>query len=337
MYERKMSVSFFPIGNVDISAFDKVDSDFKVWLEACGNNRYTSVSKDTPTLQLWHLNGSENRLTPRQALFTFYELDNPTVAEKNLADLQDLVIFSSSFAAEKFELIGCENVCHIPIGFDKDFGPTGKEYLKDTTHFGLFGKFEKRKHTSKILSLWAKKYGNNFDYQLTCCVTNPFFKPEQMNQMIGQALEGKRYGNINFLPYLRTNSEVNDALNSIDIDLTGLSGGEGWNLPSFNATALGKWSIVLDASSHKDWATPKNSVLVGTKGKENSADGLFFTQGQQFNQGNIYTFDDDEVIAQMEHAETLAKKENTEGLKLQKEFTYKKTLDSILDKMSSLV
>ena len=88
MYRRKMSVSFFPIGNVDIGTYDQIDPDFKVWLEACVNNRFTSVSRDIPTLQLWHINGSENRITRRQALFTFYEVDNPTVAEKNLVDLQ---------------------------------------------------------------------------------------------------------------------------------------------------------------------------------------------------------------------------------------------------------
>lgn len=335
MYKRKISVSFFPIGNIDINSFDKIDPDFKVWMESCVNNRFTSIHKDTPTLQLWHINGSENRITSRQTLFSFYEVDNPTVAEKNLVDLQDNVIFSSSFAAEKFELIGCENTCAIPLGFDEDFGPTNKEYLKDKIHFGLFGKFEHRKHTAKILSLWAKKYGDNYDYQLTCCITNPFFKPEQMNQLIGQALEGKRYGNINFLPFLRTNSEVNDALNSIDIDLTGLSGGEGWNLPSFNATALGKWSIVLNASSHQDWATSDNSLLIDPKGKVSAIDGQFFIQGHPFNQGNIYTFDDDLVVSKMEEASSLAKKPNKEGKKLASQFTYKKTLDSILKKMSS--
>jgi hypothetical protein len=40
-------------------------------------------------------------------------------------------------------------------------------------------KFEKRKHTARILKLWADKYGNNNKYQLTCSITNPFFKKEQ--------------------------------------------------------------------------------------------------------------------------------------------------------------
>ena len=66
-----------------------------------------------------------------------------------------------------------------------------------------------------------------------------------MKSVISNALRGKHYKNINFLPHLEKNAEVNELLNAIDIDLTGLSGGEGWNLPAFNATCLGKWSVVL--------------------------------------------------------------------------------------------
>ena len=184
------------------------------------------------------------------------------------------------------------------------------------------GKFEKRKHTAKIFAtLWAQKYGNNYNYQLSCCITNPFMKPEQLNALISQALEGKKYGNINFLPFLQTNSEVNEFLNAVDIDLGGLSGAEGWNLPSFNATALGKWSIVLNATSHKDWANDKNSILVEPSGKIPCYDGQFFHQGQPFNQGNIYDFNDEDVLAKTEEAEKICKTENTEGLKLQNDFS----------------
>ena len=192
------------------------------------------------------------------------------------------------------------------------------------------GKWEKRKHTARILKIWAQKYGNNYNYQLSCCINNPFLKPEQLNQLISEALEGKQYGNINFLPFLKTNSEVNEFLNAIDIDLTGLSGAEGWNLPAFNATALGKWSIVLNATSHKDWANEDNSILLDPKSKIPAYDGAFFTEGAPFNQGNIFDFDDNEVIGKMEEAESKCQKENTEGLKLQEKFCYKNMLDSVL-------
>lgn len=330
MYKKGMSIAHFPIGNVDASVYDKLDSELKEWLQSSINNRFKLLKKDIPTLQLWHINGSENRITKDHHLISFYELDSPTESEKNIVDIHDSVMFSSSYASKAFKSVGCSNVSNVHVGFDPDFHKTGKTYLKDKIHFGLMGKWEKRKHTAKIIKLWADKYGNNYNYQLSCCINNPFIKPEQLNQLIGQALEGKQYGNINFLPFLKTNSEVNEMLNAIDIDLTGLSGAEGWNIPSFNASALGKWSIVLNATSHKDWANESNSIIVEPSGKSPAYDGTFFHQGAPFNQGNIYEFNSDEVVSKMEQAETVCKKENSEGLKLQEKFSYKNMLESVL-------
>ena len=87
----------------------------------------------------------------------------------------------------------------------------------------------------------------------------------------------------------------------------------------------------MNASSHKDWANEDNCILIEPNGKEPVYDNIFFKEGTQFNQGNIYTFDDDEFISAMEKAEELCKVENKEGLKLLESFTYEKTLDSILE------
>jgi hypothetical protein len=334
MYNRGMQVAHFPIGNPDAQVYDKLSPEFREWLQQSVNHRLKLAKKDIPTLQLWHINGSENRISKEQFLFTFYEVSEPTLVEKNLVDMQSHVFFSSTYSAKKFESVGCENVSYIPVGFDTDFHKTGKTYLKDKIHFGLMGKFEKRKMTAQILRAWAKTYGNNFDYQLSCCINNSFLKPEELNGAIHQALDGQRYGNINFLPFLKTNSEVNEFMNAIDIDLSGLSGAEGWNLPAFNATALGKWSVVLNATSHKDWATPENSLLVEPNGTVPSADGRFFHQGSDFNQGVFYTFDEDAVIAKMKEAEAVCKTENTKGLELQESFSYSNTLDKILDRIN---
>ena len=334
LYKSKVQVAHFPIGSPNASVFDKLDKGLQEWLQECVNNRLKMVKKDIPTLQLWHLNGAEDRISKEQYLMTFYEVSEPTLVEKNLVDLQDHVFFSSSYAEGKFRSVGCENISSVHVGFDPDFHKTGKTYLKDKIHFGLMGKFEKRKRTAEILSAWAETYGNNMDYQLSCCVNNPFRKPEEVNQLIHNALEGKRYGNINFLPFLKTNSEVNEFLNAIDIDLTGLSGAEGWNLPAFNATALGKWSIVLNATSHKDWATESNSILLEPNGTTPSYDGRFFQQGSDFNQGQIYTFHQEALIEKMKEAEKICKSENTEGLKLQEKFSYSSMLDKILSRIN---
>ena len=191
------------------------------------------------------------------------------------------------------------------------------------------GKFEQRKHTARIIQAWLKKYGNDNKYQLTCCVTNPFFKPEVMQRVLQQTLQGERYTNVNFLPRLEKNSEVNELLNAIDIDLTGLSGGEGWNLPAFNATCLGKWSLVLNETSHKDWATESNSILVESSGKFDCYDDAFFKKGVSFNQGEFYNWEEEAVISAMEKAESKSGQINTEGRKLSEKMTYSNTVDTI--------
>jgi len=330
MYKRDLTVGHFPIGQPDAGVYDKLEEEFKKWLQDSVNKRFDVLKKDVPSLQLWHINGSENRLNNNQHLITFYEVNEPTPTEKTLVNLQDNVFFSSSYAADTFKNAGCTNVSSIPVGFDPDFHKTGKEYLKDKVHFGLMGKFELRKHTAKILKAWAKAYGNNYDYQLSCCIHNPFLKPEELNASIGQALDGKRYGNINFLPFLKTNSEVNEFVNAIDIDLSGLSGAEGWNLPSFNATALGKWSIVLNATSHKDWATNENCILLEPTDTAPLVDNKFFHKGAPFNQGSYYLFNEEELISKMKEAESKVKVQNTEGEKLRDDFSYSVMLDQIL-------
>lgn len=336
MYRKDIRVSLFPIGNsFDFSAFDKLDSDFKNWLEDSANSRFNTVERDTPCLTLWHINDSHQWPGNKSILYSFYELDSPTMTEKNIVDLHDQTIFSSHHAKKCFDLVNCSNTHNVPIGFDEDFVSEDLNHFPDKVHFGLMGKWEKRKHTEKIIKLWVKKYGNNPKYQLSCCVINPFFKNEEMNSIIGAALDNKMYGNVNFLPRLKTNGDVNQFMNSIDIDLTGLSGAEGWNLPAFNSTCLGKWSIVLNNTSHKDWATKDNSLLLNPNGNTSAIDGVFFTENSPYNQGNINTFDDEEVVSKFEEAESFKGKRNTEGEKLKDKFTYKNTLESIIKIMES--
>jgi hypothetical protein len=226
--------------------------------------------------------------------------------------------------------VGSKNISYVPIGFDSDFQVKDKKYLDDCIHFLIMGKFEKRKHTEKIIKTWAKKYGNNHKYKLTCAIVNPHLPQNKMLGIISTLLERKHYGNISFMPYLTTNAEVNDLMNSADIDLTGMSGAEGWNLPAFNMTAIGKWSIVLNATSHKDWATSENSILIEPKGMETAVDDVFFRKEDRFNIGDIYSLSEEQIIEGFEKAEKLAKTQNAEGIKLQTTHTYDQTVSSVL-------
>jgi hypothetical protein len=338
LWRKGVDVSWYPIGgNADVSAFDKMDKEFVEWLQNSANNSNKNIKEETPAFKLWHLNGSQTRIGSKQFLYTFYELDQPTPQEINLAKFQTKTFFSSNYAADQFKKFGID-VGVIPVGFDEDFFKTNKTYLsKDVVHFGLMGKFEKRKHTEKIIKLWLSKYGNNNKYQLSVCVTNPFFKQEEMQNILSNCLDGKRYTNINFIPFLKTNSEFNDLLNAIDIDLTGLSGAEGWNLPAFNASCLGKWSIVLNATSHLDWANNTNSILIEPNGAEPCYDGKFFKEGAAFNQGNIFTWDSDIVSQAMDNAVSKKGQVNIEGEKLKKEFSYSRSVDRLLKGIKEFV
>ena len=330
--EQNIDISLHPIGDQgDFSAFNTIDNDFKQWTSSIAAQRLAKLDKDTPTLKLWHLNGSEKTLGQNQYLYTFYELDSPTVEEVNIVKMQKHVFFSSEEAANAFKEKGCTNVSAIPLGFDPDFKEIPKDFDKEVIHFGLIGKFERRKNTQALIQLWLNKYGNNPKYQLSCLVNNSFLNQEQMQQAITSSTMSQHWNNINFLPHLKTNEEVNILMNNIDIDLSGLSNGEGWNLPAFNATALGKWSLVSDCSSHKDWATKENAILVEPIGKQPCYDNLFFKEGAAFNQGQYYKLDGKAIISAMEKAEEKAGQINTEGTKLRDKFTYKKTIDSILD------
>jgi hypothetical protein len=329
---REIDLSIHPIGEQgDFSAYNKIQQDFKDWVSSAAAQRLTKLDKEVPTLKVWHISGSEKTLGQNQYLYTFYEVDSPTKEEVNIIKMQKHVFFSSSEAAQAFKDKGCSNVSSVPLGFDPDFEEVEKDFSEDTIHFGLIGKFERRKNTQALIQLWLKKYGNNPKYQLSCLIANPFMNQEQMQEALNVATLHTHWTNINFLPHLTTNAEVNKFMNNIDIDLSGLSNGEGWNLPAFNCTALGKWSIVSNCSSHKDWATEGNSILVEPIGKQPCYDNFFFKEGNPFNQGQYYKLDGKKIVEAMKKAEKKVGQFNTEGTKLRDKFTYSKTIDSILD------
>lgn len=332
LWRKNVDLGLFPIGNPDLTAYQP-PSELVQYIQESINRRFSLLKRETPCLTLWHLNGSEKILTPNQTLLTFYECSQPTDVEVSIAANQKQTLFSSSYAANKFQERGLTNGGTFFCGFDEDVKPTDKTYFPDRVTWSLIGKYESRKATKQIIQNWIKKYGNNHGHSLNCLIYNPFFKPEENQQLIMETVGGRVPWNVNFLPHLRTNAEMNDLYNATDIDLSGLSRGEGWGLPSFNTTCLGKWSIVANHTSHKDWATEENCVLVEPDGEIDCHDGKFFQKGGPFNQGVFYTMSDEKMIAAFECAEKLAKQKNQKGLDLGLEMTYSRSVEQILEKL----
>lgn len=333
--ERGLNPSIFLIGGQpDLSAF-KITPEYAQWLQTNVNKAVATHNRKTPTFKLWHINQSLESFSEKQYLMTFWETSSPTPFEINILKNQERVFVTSKHTKSTLEDVGIKNITYIPLGFDSThFYNTNKKYFQDDRIvFYLAGKLENRKATLKTLRAWVKKYGNNHKYHLHCSITNPFLKPEQMNAMIGQALEGVKYWNVNFLPFVKTNAELNEVHNSIDIHL-GTSLSEGFNLPLFNSLALGKHAVSLNAHVHKDYCNDENSVLLSPNGKISCIDNMFFHANSPFNQGEFYNFDDDEFIDCCELAIKRVEKNrvNEAGKKLQ-EWTYKKTVDKILEEI----
>ncbi len=338
LFSRREDIYLFPIGAIDIASQEQ-DQDFLSWIQKSIVSSTKEFNRKNPIFKLWHLNGSLESYSDKQILLTFYEVDSPTTTELNIIKNNHKVLFSSQYAVNTFKNYGSENVDYLPLAFDNHhFKILKNKPKKDGIYFGLFGKLEpQRKRHLKVIANWVKKYGNKHGYYLNCAIFNPFLDTNLQTQILNQALNGQRYWNINFLPFMQTNSTYNELLNNTDIVLA-MSGGEGWGLPEFQSVALGKHCIALNAHAYKEWANDKNSILVNPDKKIPCYDNIFFKEGLDYNQGNIFDWDDNDFLKQLDNLESRYNLNpiNEEGVNLQKEFTYKKMVDSIIELMNKV-
>lgn len=331
IYRRGLNPFLAPIGNVDLSTC-KQDSEFNNWLNSCVQRYKTSHTRDVPVIKLWHLNGGLESVAKKQILISFYELDSPTVFEKNVAK-SNITVFTNKYTQKVFSDIGIETV-YVPLGFDADtFKVVNKEFFNDgRITFNLCGKLERRKNQIRVIKSWLKRFGNDKRYSLQIACYNSFISKEINDKVIHEALEGKKYFNFNNLERIPSNEDYNEFLNSADV-IIGMSSGEGWSIPEFSSVALGKHGVILNAHAHQTWATEKNSVLVNPLSEKiDCYDNVFFKKGTDINQGQYFNYKEDDFVAACEEVikRVESNKVNTEGLKLQEEFTYAKTVDEIL-------
>lgn len=337
LFNQKKEIVLFPIGNIDAST-QVQDPEFFNWIQHSIIESTKKHNRNNPIFKLWHLNGSLESFSNKQVLLTFYEVDTPTSSELNIVKNNHLVLFSSSYSVDIFKTNGAQNVDFIPLGFDSTHFKNVEPKKKDTINFGLFGKLEpQRKRHLKTLSLWAKKFGNNSKYSLNCAIFNTFLDAQAQMQIINQALNNQKYWNINFLNFIPSNEAYNDLLNNTDIVLA-MSGGEGWGLPEFQTVALGKHCLGLNAHAYKDWMNEENSILINPIGKIPVYDNIFFRQGQEFNQGSIFDWSEEDFIDGLDQVEKrfLVNPVNNSGVKLQQKYCYKNMVDKIVNIMENI-
>jgi hypothetical protein len=331
IYSRGIQPRLFLIGDPDFSTHN-VTEEFKGWIGESLRKGLMEHDRKSPAFKLWHLNDLSS-VSDHQILLTFHELDQLTPAELNVIKNNFRVLVSSKYSKSVFEKYDVKNVEYLPLFFDSfNFHRKEKKYFNDgRITFNLLGKAEARKRHVQIIRAWVAKYGNNPQYQLQCAIYNNFLSPEDNQKFAQFATDGKKYFNVSFSPFMTQTSLFNDFLNSGDIVIGG-SGGEGFGLGEMHSVALGRHSVILNSHSYQSWANDENSVLFEPNGKSPCYDSVFFHPNSPYNQGNLFTWSDADMINACEKAITRVKinRTNIAGLRLQEEFSVKKTVDQIL-------
>jgi glycosyltransferase involved in cell wall biosynthesis len=335
-FDKGLTPPLFPItGQINFNSQPQ-DKGFFDYVTRCATSANRQHDRNSPTLKLWHFNQGLDSFSKTHNLLTFYELDQPTPSEINVAKNVDKLLFTNNYCKNLFEQHGVESHV-IPLAFDRySFKKLEKTFFEDDrVVFNLCGKFEKRKHHEKIIKAWIKKFGNNKKYFLQCALYNPFIDEKANRDNFVRSVGGKNYENVQFLGHMPTNALYNDFLNSGDI-VIGMSGAEGWGLPEFQSVGIGKHAVILNAHAYQEWANEGNSTLVEPSGKIEAYDGLFFNPNQEWNQGNIFDFNEDDFISACEESikKTEASKVNQEGLKIQENFSIEKTMDKLIPLIS---
>lgn len=330
--KRGLNPNIWPIGNVDLSAFNK-NPEMEEWLKYNISRTLRDFSNSDPNIQIWHINGSHKKVSKKNILWTVHECSEITDVEANLLRNNDSVLVTSNYSNDIFRKNGIESfVC--PNYFDEEHFSESKVNKKNgITQWGLFGKIEKRKATLEIILAWANLFANDKNHRLNCCVHNAFIEGDAAINMIRSAFRGKIPYNINILPFQTENSKFNDILNFIDIDLSGLSCAEGFGLPHFTCGALNKVAVSLNAHAHKDYNEGDNFIKVEPSGTQPIYDDVFFKKGDYFNQGNMFTWDFAEVEEKMKKALDISKSGATFNSDLRNRFTVKKTVDILLNEL----
>ena len=338
LFERGLVPNIFPIGNVDFG-YSKIPEGFKEWFEFCAGKALKSYKRSDPSIRIWHINGSHSKISDDATLYTVHELNSITDTEKNILNQYSRVLVPSNFSSQIFNSQGvktevCPNFFDPRLFFNQDVPKKG---LEDVTIFSVLGKLEKRKATAKSIAAWIKRFGGNKKFRLNCHVFNhhlmnnidPKNHIEAHCQIIERMTGLKMPWNVTFFGF-QTREEFNMSLNAVDIDL-GLSCGEGFGLPLLQTRCLGKKAVTLKAHAHIDYCSEEDSVFIEPSGLEDCYDGIFFQEGAPFNQGKIFSWDEDEAISAMEKAidKKSPDKKVTEDLK--KKFSVKNTVDILLN------
>lgn len=338
LYNRGLTPNIFLIGAPDFS-YANLPKGFPDWFNYCTSKALGSFKRSEHSIRLWHIQGSQSRLTDDATLYTVHETGTLTKEEVNIMSQYSRICVPSNYSKTVFEAHGLQAaVC--PNFFDRSLffqTEVPREGLEDVTIFSVLGKLERRKWTTKTIAAWCKRFGGEKAFRLHCHVFNPHLMngvdPKDYLAAHKHIIQ-KEIGHV--LPWnvtvygFQTKEEYNLSLNVADIDVS-LSGGEGFGLPLLTTRVLGKRGVALKGHSYVDFCSEENTVWVEPSGKVDSADGIFFQKGTVFNQGQIFDWEESAAIEGMEKALEMKAPDPEVGKRLAEKFSAANTVNQLLE------
>ena len=165
---------------IDFSAYD-FEQDFTSWIIKNHNEALLKHNRNIPCIRLWHINDSLRTYSNRQILLTFHETDQLTPIEANILKNSEVCV-TSKYTQDVFANSGVSSSI-VHLGFDSNhFKILDKKYFDDgRITFNLCGKYEKRKHHTKIVKAWIKKYG--IPLALYVDLKNVYIGPKELSHL----------------------------------------------------------------------------------------------------------------------------------------------------------
>jgi glycosyltransferase involved in cell wall biosynthesis len=327
--------NLLPIGgNIDISSFEPCPEKLKEKIINSANRTNRSHNVNGLSVKLWHPFASLERITNKQILYTFHEVDSLTELEVNALNQQEAIIVPCNYNKEVFQKSGIRVPIYVvPLGVDTSIFRPMEKYKNKSGPFTFLmaGKFEARKLHLEILQAFMMVFANNPQVKLRCCITNRFVDMNNIYKLINERIfGGKPPSNIEFIDWLPTERHVADFLAHGDC-LVSPSRAESFNLPLLQAMSCGTSVITNVEHAHSDYVNKDNAIIVPSSNKSIAKDDVFFRHDGNTNTGNWYNVSPNHIAQAMIDSFKLGRRTNEAGIFTSSFLSWKNTAYKILD------
>jgi len=325
-----VNVSFFPIGQVDVSAY--ADNDLSFLKEQIERSKF--YDKAAPCLRIFHqFSLAEMIGNGKKVAYSFFELDRLKDNEVHHINCLDKFFVASNWAKE----VCLKSGVNVPIdilypGIEEVIYPEVKR-SDGKIKFLVCGKFEVRKLHDAIISAFSDAFDLFDNVQLDLLTYNPFNSKEENEKWFGLIKGSKLAHKVNILNPIQLHSDVLKMYRNYDV-FVGLSRAEGFMLPLAEAMKAGCLCIASNNTAMGDYISKDNCVFIKSSGKDKAVDGKWF-----FGDGSWDKFDYNDVVNSFVEAKHMVENNSTSVVKDKAfssigAFDWNNTICTLIERMS---